>query len=62
MKALAAGEQVKPIRFRDGDFWQELAEDFNAVTRRLQNTDESADSKQLSESEDESLEVSATAD
>lgn len=36
MRALAAGEQVKPIHFRQGDFWQDLAEDFNAVAARAQ--------------------------
>ncbi|MBN2291911.1 MAG: hypothetical protein JXM70_05765 [Pirellulales bacterium] len=37
MRALAAGEEVKPIRFREGDFWQDLAKDFNAVAARVQN-------------------------
>lgn len=33
MRALAAGEHVEPLRFRDGDFWQEFADEFNAVAR-----------------------------
>lgn len=35
MRALAAGEHVEPIRFRDGDFWREFADEFNAVARRM---------------------------
>jgi nitrogen fixation/metabolism regulation signal transduction histidine kinase len=38
MKALAQGEQVQPIAFREGDFWREFAGDFNAVAERLQGT------------------------
>jgi len=37
MRALAAGEQVKPIHFREGDFWKDLAQDFNAVAARVQD-------------------------
>jgi hypothetical protein len=42
---LAAGEQVEPLSFRDGDFWQEIAVEFNAVRARLQpeQNDESPD-------------------
>ena len=36
MRALARGEHVEPIRFRDGDFWQEFADEFNAVAARVQ--------------------------
>jgi len=36
MRELARGEHVEPIRFRDGDFWQEFAEEFNALAARLQ--------------------------
>ena len=34
MRALAAGEQVAPLRFRNNDFWQEVANEFNAVAER----------------------------
>jgi hypothetical protein len=34
MEALAAGDDVAPIRFRDGDFWPEFAEAFNAILAR----------------------------
>lgn len=36
MQELARGQQVSPIRFRDGDFWQDFARDFNAVVARVQ--------------------------
>jgi hypothetical protein len=32
MRALANGEHVQPIVFRDGDFWHEIAAEFNAVS------------------------------
>jgi hypothetical protein len=35
MRMLARGEEVEPLRFRNGDFWHEFAEEFNAVAARL---------------------------
>lgn len=35
MRDLADGREVAPVQFRDGDFWQELAEDFNRVRTRV---------------------------
>lgn len=35
LQALARGEQQPPLKFRDGDFWQELAADFNAAAARV---------------------------
>lgn len=35
MRRAAAGEHVEPIRFRDGDYWHELAENFNAMQARI---------------------------
>jgi hypothetical protein len=37
MHELGRGEHVEPLRFRDGDFWQDLATDFNAVLNRVQD-------------------------
>jgi hypothetical protein len=34
MRALAAGEKVKPLKFRDRDFWHEAADEFNAIVER----------------------------
>jgi hypothetical protein len=70
MQELAEGKQVKPIQFRDGDFWQDLAEDFNAVARRVQNADDfdadvvasSSVENQSSDTEDKILEVTAKDD
>ncbi len=42
MRELARGEQVEPLEFRDGDFWQGLAGEFNAVAARLQGQPEEA--------------------
>jgi predicted Zn-dependent protease len=39
MRRLAEGEKVAPIHFRDGDFWIEFAEEFNAVARRMEMLD-----------------------
>ena len=36
MRALARGEHVEPIRFREKDFWRDFAEEFNAVVARVQ--------------------------
>lgn len=36
MRALARGEDVKPISFRDDDFWREFAQEFNALAVRMQ--------------------------
>jgi len=32
--ALAKGESVPPLKFREGDFWTEIADDFNGMVRR----------------------------
>lgn len=35
LQSLGRGETVTPIRFREGDYWQELAGDFNVVSAEL---------------------------
>jgi hypothetical protein len=35
LRALARGEEVEPIEFRNSDFWQEFADEFNAVRTRM---------------------------
>ena len=35
MKALADGEPVEPLHFRNNDFWKELADQFNAVAAKV---------------------------
>jgi hypothetical protein len=36
IRAAARGEQVEPIRFRKGDYWQDIAEDFSAMVSYYQ--------------------------
>jgi hypothetical protein len=33
---LAAGEPTDPLHFREGDFWNDVANNFNAIRARLQ--------------------------
>lgn len=42
LHALSRGERVPPIRFRDGDFWQELAGDLNVVSAELGRQEDSS--------------------
>ena len=35
VKSLSAGEEVQPIRLRKGDFWMDVADDFNSMIERL---------------------------
>jgi hypothetical protein len=37
LAALARGEHVAPLHFRQGDYWQEIAADFNLLVERLAN-------------------------
>ena len=38
LRALADGQDVRPLNFRKGDLWFEMAEQFNRVAARQQNT------------------------
>ena len=38
LRQAAAGETVAPMKFRDDDYWQDLASDFNQVMDRLDST------------------------
>ncbi len=35
IRAIARGEKYQPLKFREMDFWQDLAEDFNEMVERL---------------------------
>jgi hypothetical protein len=35
MRALARGEDVEPIEFRDNDFWREFADEFNSIRAKM---------------------------
>ncbi|MEN0110780.1 MAG: hypothetical protein AAF805_08655 [Planctomycetota bacterium] len=43
LRELAEGERPTPIKLRDGDFWQEAADDFNRAVDRLLPGEESGD-------------------
>ncbi|MBN2474874.1 MAG: hypothetical protein JXB62_09730 [Pirellulales bacterium] len=45
IRELARGEHVEPIGFRDNDFWQDFAEEFNALLARVQRETPSAEAK-----------------
>lgn len=38
MRRLARGEHVGPIKFRENDFWQEFATEFNQLVARVQDS------------------------
>jgi hypothetical protein len=42
LRALANGEYVEPLEFRDDDFWHEFADEFNAVLRRMEELSRAA--------------------
>ena len=35
IRSMAEGEPFKPVKFRDMDFWQDLADDFNTMIERV---------------------------
>jgi len=43
MRALARGEHVEPIEFRNTDFWQDFADEFNQLLVRVQGPPEEKD-------------------
>ena len=49
MRQVGLGQNVEPIRFRNGDFWQEFAEEYNAVLARLNNAEARLDREQVAE-------------
>jgi len=42
MHDLAQGKSVRPIRFRKGDFWPQVGNDFNIIAGRLRQADASS--------------------
>ena len=43
MHDLAEGRDVATIQFREGDFWQELAVDFNRVVGRVKSAQDNVE-------------------
>lgn len=37
MRELGHGKKLEPVHFRKGDYWHDVAKDFNAMVDRLQN-------------------------
>jgi hypothetical protein len=35
LRELAEGESIEPLKFRDADYWSEMADDFNKVAAKL---------------------------
>lgn len=57
LQRLAEGEQVQPMFFREDDFWQEMALDFNRVIDRINNAENgNTDFSDGSDCEDAQLE------
>ena len=42
IQSINAGEKSQPIRFREDDFWHDLADDFNAMMKRFNEKQDSA--------------------
>ena len=49
MKEIAAGNPVRPLAFRDGDYWQDLAENFNQIVTRLEAAEKQQNSDEVVE-------------
>lgn len=50
MRDIAAGRTIPPVKFRTDDYWQEMADEFNAVTAKLSNAEESVPEDDLAAS------------
>ena len=63
MRDLTAGLPVPPVHFRDGDFWSDVADEFNAVSSKLQRLEEElAEARGEVAFENSSLAVAGTAE
>lgn len=58
IRAVARGEKVKPLRFRDNDFWHDFADEFNEMLMQIQGEmPEDADGEQDDEAKQELVEA-----
>ena len=63
MRDLAAGLPVPPVHFREGDFWTDVADEFNAVSARLQRLEaDLAEARGENLFDDESLPLATAGD
>ena len=46
---LASGKHVEPLIFRKGDLWYEMAEQFNGISKRLEQAESRAATAQTSD-------------
>lgn len=51
MRRLGRGEHVDPIEFRDTDFWQDFADEFNIVAARIEELAPPGDQEESDEAE-----------
>ena len=51
LRTLSHGDHVEPIEFRDGDYWQEIADEFNAVLKRVRESEASTSANRDEEEE-----------
>ena len=62
LRDLSAGLPVPPIHFREGDFWMEVADEFNAVSAKLQRLEmELAEARGQDPFDDESFPLATAA-
>ncbi|MGC4003441.1 MAG: hypothetical protein QM811_10025 [Pirellulales bacterium] len=62
LHSLAAGEPLKMMQFREGDFWKDLADEFNAVAARIERLErrlERANDEESAKPTEETLAASA---
>jgi hypothetical protein len=52
LRALGRGEDVLPLEFREGDYWQDFAREFNAVAERMNKLNKAAAAGYLEEEEE----------
>ena len=55
IQSINAGEKFQPIRFREDDFWHDVADDFNKMMKKL--TEQKASGSQEAHEEKELVEV-----
>lgn len=56
LRQLADGDEVAELRFRDNDYWQEIARDFNKATARLREEQSATENnEELSQPESQTL-------
>lgn len=46
LRDVADGKQVAPIKFREGDFWCDMADEFNRVAARMRNLEPASKQEQ----------------